>query len=87
MKRSGVLVLGVPKQFADKRSDCGDDEDDKGAFASLTNGKTSQTQRRKKKKGERERKKGKVALQSLLRWEDVSKSGGYLVVSQYDLCG
>ena len=31
------LVLAVPKHFAHKRSDCGNDEDDGGAFASLTN--------------------------------------------------
>lgn len=30
-----VLVLAVPEQFAHKRGDCGNDEDDEGAFSSL----------------------------------------------------
>lgn len=29
------LVLAVPEHFAHKRGDCGNDEDDEGAFASL----------------------------------------------------
>jgi hypothetical protein len=30
-----VLVLAVPEQFADERGDCGNDEDDEGAFSTL----------------------------------------------------